>query len=44
MRFWFMTPCNFEGRSKVYELKAIWNFNKATGLSQIDMGHKRPVI
>jgi len=26
-----MTPCSFEGRSKVYELKAIWNFRKVTG-------------
>jgi len=25
-------------------LGAIWNFSKATGLPEIDMGHKGPVI
>jgi len=28
---------------KCISLGAIWNFSKATGLPQIDMGHKRSV-
>jgi hypothetical protein len=28
---------------KSVSLGAIWNFSKATGLTQIDMGHKEPI-